>query len=320
MRPRPLRAVARRTGLLAAALAGAVPGAMAQGVPVAAVFSATEAEQQPRFVFPAKDRQLQRDLDRVLGQQPFRRLVRNNQLSVALVDLSTPGQVRYAGVQDDRMRYAASLPKIGILLGVFAEVDHGTIEYTPALRGKLERMIRRSENAVSTELIELVGFRAIEAALRDPRYQLYSPSRNGGLWVGRDYGGGIGVWRRDPLHKISHGATARQVARFFVMLERGELVSPDASAEMKSILGDPELHHKFVLGLDQRPNSKIYRKSGTWRQFHADAALVERDGRKYVAVALLESRSATGVFADLIVRLDDVVHTARPPSQRSATE
>jgi beta-lactamase class A len=53
----------------------------------------------------------------------------------------------------------------------------------------------------------------------------------------------------------------------------------------------------------------VYRKSGTWRNYHADAALVERDGRSYVAVALLESptNSTQGVLSSLIVRLDDLI-------------
>ena len=94
------------------------------------------------------------------------------------------------------------------------------------------------------------------------------------------------------------------------MLERGELVSPWASSEMKSIMSDPAIHHKFVLGLENaHPDARIFRKSGTWRNFHADAALVERDGRRYVAVALLESptNSSAGVLAALIVRLDELV-------------
>jgi beta-lactamase class A len=79
---------------------------------------------------------------------------------------------------------------------------------------------------------------------------------------------------------------------------------------MKSILSRPSIHHKFVRGLEtSRPGSVIYRKSGTWQNYHADAALVERDGRTYVAVALLESptTSTQGVLASLIVRLDDLV-------------
>lgn len=263
-------------------------------------------------VLPKADATLQAGLNRVLAEAPFRTLVARKRLSVALVDLSDSGTIRYAAVDDNRMRYAASLPKIAIMLGVFDQIERGTLAYTPDLREKMELMIRRSTNRESTELIELVGFDAIEKTLRDPRYALYDRRRSGGLWVGRDYGGGPGLWRRDPIHQISHGATARQVARFFVMLDAGRLVSPWASQEMKAIMAHPELHHKFVLGLESRPPSTIFRKSGTWKQWHADAALVERDGKRYIAVALLEAPGSGGVLSRLIVKLDDLIHEPRP--------
>lgn len=262
------------------------------------------------FAFPSEDAGLVSDLRRALSKPPFDRLVRRGQLSVSLVDMSRPGQVQYAGIDDDRMRYAASLPKIGIMLGVFTEIEAGNLEYTPDLQDKLERMIRRSENRVSSELIRMVGFERIEAALQDPRWELYDPDRNGGLWVGRGYGSGLGLWRRDPLHQISHGATTRQVARFMVMMDRGELISPWASAEMKRIAGHPEIQHKFVLGLQNRP-SLIFRKSGTYKKWHADAAIVERGDIRYVAVALMES-SQKGVLSKLILELDDIITRRNP--------
>jgi beta-lactamase class A len=110
----------------------------------------------------------------------------------------------------------------------------------------------------------------------------------------------------------SHGATARQVARFLVMMDQGMLVSPWASNEMKSIRGNPLIKHKFVAGLSSRPGSRIFRKSGTWKHWHADAALVERDGKKYVAVALAESSSGGAILSSLILHLDDLVMTGRP--------
>lgn len=268
------------------------------------------AAQPTSFALPAPDAALQARLTAIMRQAPYRRLVDQRRLSVALVDVTDPDNVVYAGVDADRMRYAASLPKIGILVGVFDQIEKGNIEYTPALRQKLERMIRNSDNAISSEMVSLAGFENIAAALQDPRHELYDPKRRGGIWVGRGYGG-LGLWRRDPIASISHGATARQAARFFVLIERGELVSPWASAEMKTILGDPRIHHKFVKGLEEaRPRSVMYRKSGTWRNYHADAVLVERDGRSYVAVALLESvtNSAQGVMASLIVELDEIIY------------
>jgi beta-lactamase class A len=261
---------------------------------------------RPSLVLPPKDAALQRALEAVLAEAPFRQHVTRRRLSVVLVDLSEPGVMRFAGVDEDRMRYAASLPKIAIMLTVFEQIERGNLEYTPQLRDKLERMVRRSENRVASELIRLVGFETIERVLRDPRYELYDRSRGGGLWVGKGYGG-IGIWRRDPINQLSHGATARQVARFLVMLEQGQLVSPWASTEMKRIMGHPEIEHKFVLGLRNRPGLRIFRKSGTYRQWHADAAIVEHQGHTYVAVALLEATQWQGVLSQLIGRLDDIV-------------
>jgi len=284
--------------------------------------SVTAQTPSGTLVLPDRDPALQAALSDVLRQPAYRRLVDQRRISVALVDLSDPDHIRYAGVDDDRMRYAASLPKIGILLGVFDQIDRGRIRYTPQLRTKMEGMIRRSDNALSSELIQLVGFQSIAQALRDPRYQLYDPSRKGGLWVGRGYGNGVGLWRRDPIANQSHGATARQTARFLVMMDRGMLVSPWASAEMKSILGEPAIHHKFVKGLDEsHPEARVYRKSGTWKQWHADAALVERAGHKYVAVALLDSPTVSGgaILSSLIVRLDDAVFRTGPVVRKAET-
>ena len=259
---------------------------------------------------PRRDQRLQVALERELSHQPFRDLVRRGRISVSLVDLADARGLRYAAVDDDNMRYAASLPKIAIMLGVFDRIAAGELRYTQELRELLERMIRRSDNRASTELIGRVGFAAIAATLEDPRYRLYDPSRNGGLWVGKDYGGPLGYWHRDPLHDISHGATARQVARFFVMLDRGELISPWASAEMKRILGRPEIEHKFVRGLLALPRLLIFRKSGTWKHWHADAALVEHDAKRYVAVALVENPAGESVLSRLIRRLDRIVDGA----------
>lgn len=268
------------------------------------------AQELGSYVLPAPDPVLQRRLVAVLRDAPYRQLIAQKRLSVSLVDITDPDAPRYAAIDDDRMRYAASLPKIGILLGVFDQVDRGNLEYSPELREELERMIRNSSNRASSAMIRRVGFQEIADVLQDPRYELYDTDRQGGIWVGRGYGSGLGLWRRDRLANTSHGATTRQTARFFVMLERGELVSEWASTEMKEILSNPAIRHKFVLGLsDARPTSRIYRKSGTWRNFHADAALVERGGRTYVAVALLESptNSSQGVLASLIVRLDEII-------------
>ena len=289
---------------------------------LAAITAAPVAAQRvsTTLVLPDNDVALQTSLESILRRPPFANLVAAGRLSVALVDLTDPNRLRYAGWDDDRERYAASLPKIGILLGVFSEIEKGHLQYTPELRTQLERMIRYSDNQISSALIQRIGFPAIEAALRDPRHQLYDEGRSGGIWVGRGYGG-LGTWRRDPIGNQSHGATARQTARFLVMLEQGRLVNAWSSAQMKEIMGEPAIQHKFVLGLARRPDSQIYRKSGTWERWHADAALVERDGRTYAAVALLEAPQSVGgsqILSQLIVAFDDLI-VAQNPAPAAAT-
>jgi beta-lactamase class A len=133
---------------------------------------------------------------------------------------------------------------------------------------------------------------------------------NGGLWVGKEYAQGA-AFERDPLHHLSHGATAMQVARFYYMLESGELVNRKLSREMKRMLGNPGIHHKFVRGLADRPGVKIYRKSGSWQQWHADSALVEALGHTYIIVALAEDPRGGEWLAAIAPRLHDLIVPTR---------
>ena len=54
----------------------------------------------------------------------------------------------------------------------------------------------------------------------------------------------------------------------------------------RDALSDPGVPHKFVKGLKGLRGAKIYRKSGTWKTYHADSALVTYYGHAYIIVAL----------------------------------
>jgi beta-lactamase class A len=168
------------------------------------------------------------------------------------------------------------------------------------------RMIRYSSNEDASRAIQTVGFEYISKVLTSAKYRFYDPSENGGLWLGKAYGGSGDYWKRDPLHNISHGATTLQVARFFMLLEEGRLVSPEYSAEIKEILSKPGIHHKFVKGLEGT-DSEIYRKSGTWSKYHADGALIKHAGKTYIAVAIMEDQRGGEIFPRLIQKLDGLI-------------
>ncbi len=255
----------------------------------------------------SRDPALQDALRARLTKMGLAREAKRGKLAVALVDITDPTNPRMAAINAHRAMYAASLPKIAILLGAFQKHADGHMELTPAHESHLTSMIRRSSNTSATYMLETVGFDYLHQVLESDRYKLYDPSLNGGLWVGKAYAK-KGAWKRDPINNLSHAATVFEVARFYYLLETGRLVSDESSLKMKTMLADPAIKHKFVLGLSShRPDARIYRKSGTWRTYHADSAVVERDGRRYIAVALADSPTGGAWLSKLIVAMDDLV-------------
>jgi beta-lactamase class A len=254
---------------------------------------------------------LQKGLERCLTALKLNRAAREKNLSIVLVDITNPALPRMAYINPNEMMYAASLPKIAILLGAFDRIARGEMTLDDDTHDKLALMIRNSSNQAATEILNQVGKSYLANLLQSPRYRLYDPQRNGGLWVGKEYSKS-GAWKRDPMHNLSHGATALQVARFYYLLQTGQLVSPEYSRQMKDILADPAIKHKFVKGLESKhPNPRIYRKSGTWRQYHSDSAIIEHDGRRYIAVALAKSPLGGKWLSDLIVAMDDLISKSK---------
>jgi len=250
-------------------------------------------------LWESADPPLQKHLDKTLHKLGLDTAVRNKKLCVALVDISNLEDPRVASVNGNEMIYAASLPKIAILLAAFVEIERGEMLLDEDTRASLTRMIRNSSNADATRMLNRVGKKRLLEILQSEEYHLYDPMVNGGLWVGKEYGKAA-AYKRDPLHNLSHGATALQAARFYYLLETGRLVNARLTREMKRILGNPAIHHKFVKGLADHPEAKIYRKSGSWRQWHADSAIVEAEGHKYILVALAEDQQGGNWLSSMI--------------------
>jgi beta-lactamase class A len=237
--------------------------------------------------------------------------------SVTLMDITDLSSPRMAYANPNEMMYAASLPKIAILLGTFERVFRGDMELNDKTRDELQQMIRYSSNEAATHLLQRVGKDFLANLLQSPRYRLYDPHKNGGLWVGKDYSASP-AWKRDPLRNLSHGATALQVARFYYLLETGGLVSPEFSHLMKAILGNPAINHKFVKGLRAtHPDARIFRKSGTWKEFHSDSGIIEHEGYRYIAAALTRNPDGGKWLSDLIVQLDTLVRRSGKPAEPS---
>lgn len=254
------------------------------------------------------DANFQKALDKRLKKsRNWASLIRKKKMAVGAVDLSDPYNVKFARVNGPVMMYAASLPKLAVLLAAYQAAEDGLLEQTPEVMQDMRLMISKSNNPATTRMIDRVGMEKIQAVLQDPRYQLYDRER-GGLWVGRRY---AKQSKRipEPIMGLSHAATVVQVCRFYYLLAMGKLINHERSKEMLEMLRGPEINHKFVNTLSEvAPDATLYRKSGTWKNWHSDSVLVwGPKWRRYVVVGLIEAPDGEQILRDLIPAVEEVL-------------
>jgi len=249
------------------------------------------------------DSSLQANIEREMASHvDWSELIAQKKMAVGIVDLSDPENVRFARVNGSHMMYAASLPKIAILLAAMDAIEKGELKETTEIKQDMRLMISKSDNEASTRMIDRVGYQKIESLMTDPYYNFYDEDRGGGLWVGKRYGSG-GETNREPLKNLSHAATVTQVCRYYYLLAHGKLVNEKRSKQMLTIMENPELHHKFVNTLDEiAPNARLFRKSGSWRTYHSDSVLVwgKHNEPRYILVALVDDPNGEQIIRDLV--------------------
>ena len=229
------------------------------------------------------------------------------QTAAGILDLRN---LRLAMVNPDRIEYAASVPKIGILLAYFAKHPEAATNLDPAVRLELGQMAKQSSNEMAAKYSRELGLREIQEVLNS--YGFYDASRGGGLWVGKHYGPNserIG----DPVADHSHGATVRQLLRYYLLLEQGKLVSPAASKTMREIFASPDLphdDHKFVKALAGR-DVQIIRKWGSWQNWLHDTAVVTGKDRHYVIVGLTNHEKGDEYLVGLATAVDEWMRASR---------
>ncbi|MEP3836117.1 MAG: serine hydrolase [Algibacter sp.] len=258
------------------------------------------------------DNHLQNSLEKEINANPqWQRLIANKKMAVGIVDLSDPNQVKYMSVNGNYMMYAASLPKIAILLAAMDAIENGELKETEDVKTDMRLMISKSNNAASTRMINRLGYEKIECVMTDPNYMFYDEDNGGGLWVGKRYGGG-GDTNREPIKNLSHAASVDQVCRYYYLLAHGKLVNEKRSKQMLDIMGNPDLHHKFVNTIEKiAPAAKLFRKSGSWRTYHSDSILVwgNDPNRRYILVALIDDDNGEQIIRSLVKTAEKVLKT-----------
>tara|TARA_R110001583_G_scaffold17310_10_gene70187 strand:+ start:248 stop:1153 length:906 start_codon:yes stop_codon:yes gene_type:complete len=255
---------------------------------------------------------LQKSLEQELNKIPaWKKLISENKMAVGVIDLSNPEEAKYAGINGNQMMYAASLPKIAILLAAMDAIEKGQLTETPEITEDMKLMISNSNNQASTRMIDRLGYAKIESVMTDKKYNFYDKT-NGGLWVGKRYATG-GITNREPLKQLSHAATVAQVCKYYYLLANGKLINNKRSKQMLDIMEKPALHHKFVSTLDLiAPDARLFRKSGTWKNFHSDSVLVwgKEATRRYILVALIDDPNGESIIRNLVIPIEKVLKKA----------
>lgn len=221
--------------------------------------------------------------------------------AVGVLDLK---RMRVAMIHPDRIEYAASVPKVGILFAYFALHPEAATKLDSTTRHELGLMAKASSNEMAAKYSRAMGLREIQQVL--DAHGFYDAARGGGIWVGKHYGPNserIG----DPVADHSHAATVRQLLRFWLLLEQRKLVSPEASDTMRAIFASPGIPHddiKFVKALKDREVA-IIRKWGSWQDWLHDSAVITGPGRHYILVGLTHHPRGDEYLVDLARGVDD---------------
>ena len=166
---------------------------------------------------------------------------------------------------------------------------YGRIGQRVPVRDLLRRMITRSSNLATNELIELVGAANVTQTARNLGAPRMSVLR--------------GVEDQKAFDRgMINTTTSADLAILLEGIEKGAVLSSSSSAEMREILLAQELNEKIPAGLP--PGTKVAHKTGEITAVSHDAAVVYPPGRKpYVLVVLTkgirESAASSALIADV---------------------
>lgn len=157
------------------------------------------------------------------------------------------------------------------------------------VRELLRRMITRSSNLATNQLIELVSAVRVTQTAHEFGAAHMSVLR--------------GVEDQKAFDKgMINTTTSADLATLLAAIEKGTLLSKESSAEMREVLLAQEFNEKIPAGLP--PGTKVAHKTGEITAVSHDAAVVYPEGRKpYVLVVLTkgirESAASSTLIADI---------------------
>jgi beta-lactamase class A len=214
---------------------------------------------------------------------------------------------KLVSINEDAPRQAASMIKPFVAQAYFFQVDDsgGRIRYTEDVRQIMERSIRRSNNAATNELIDLVshngswgGPREVETVLKSHAPEVFKQTR---------------VVEKIPADGRTYRnlASAHDYNRFLFSMWLNQL---PYSHEIRSLMGLPN-RDRITQGVDAMPDSvRVYDKTGSTAQLCGDMGVIEAStwsGERvpYTFVGIIERSGGSSNYGSWISRRSNAIRT-----------
>ena len=186
-----------------------------------------------------------------------------------------------AMVNPDKVFVSASLYKLAVMYEAFRQRQAGTFAISGATRSQLTAMITYSDNNSAWALFGRLGLARINATMRElgmPNTVVADPTTT----------------------------TARETARLFELIYRGEAVDAASSREMLDLLLAQQINDRLPARLP--PGTRVAHKTGNIGSYVHDAGIVYAPHGPYIIVVLTNRAYSWGQSAADIARLSRTVY------------
>jgi beta-lactamase class A len=215
------------------------------------------------------------------------------------------GRTKLVSINEEQPRQAASMLKPFVAQAFFYTLrdNPGRLQYTSTIRDTMERMIRKSSNTATTELMQIVsrynsnmGPQATEYVLKRHAPQVFRQTS-------------IVEYIPSDGRTYRNQASARDYSRFLYAQWNRQM---PYSAEVLELMALPN-HDRITRGVSNIPSDvRVYDKTGSTAMLCGNMGIIEcRDGRgrprPYTFIGIIEKANRTNYYGRWITNRSNAI-------------
>lgn len=240
-------------------------------------------------------------------------------ISATLIDLSNPGELKWANLTGEKKIYPASVVKMFYMAALHQQLQDGKIKLSTELSRGLKDMIVDSSNEATQYILDVLTGTSSGAEKPKPEFDKWQHKRNrvNRYFLAMDYQNinvnqktfcedAYGIEQQSRAYKGQNRnmLTTNATARLLAEIALGRAVSTERSREMMELMKrdpfveskDPDNQATGFAGkafIDRKmTGAKLWSKAGWTSKSRHDAAYIETtDGLKFVLVIFTENHA-----------------------------